>query len=524
MAASLLRWRKFSLVEVTAATVILVIDGRTNSTTVSTIPGTETVSYPTESIYTPLSTNEHGFPVTTVTILNQDAKPSPITVTFPTVIVDYDPSYTIGGAFQTTFLNGSSLCTTPDIVDPTATPWPSHPSYEISNLPTPTGLYLPEWVNTTIELLQLFPSVDLLQSCIPLGVLDPGPAAHVLTRVSYVTTTPPATYISMEPSTEAPPQHTPLPNQETTPHSDIALSPPLIPALSSLAPNPSALPEPSSVIVTVGSPFIAATAVPGPSFIVESWTAPLTFTFQGSSIIANPQSQFVVGGQTLVPGGPAITVSGTSVSLAPSASYIVVGPSTISLNPQYSGPNTGSPLLLTFDSQTLTANSLSQFTIAGQTLMLGGPAITVSGTRISLGPSASYAVIGSSTIPLVPQNSNTQSPVILIPGIQTLTANSRSLFTIAGQTLVPGGPAITVSGTRISLAPGGSAVVVGSSNETDAGATTTAGAGGTKTGSIAAVAKTAAKTAGTVRMRRIEVGVAGAGLLAAGLVVVCGFP
>ena len=44
----------------------------------------------------------------------------------------------------------------------------------------------------------------------------------------------------------------------------------------------------------------------------------------------------MVGGQTLVPGGAAITVSGTPISLAPGATRVVIGTSTVPIG--YTGP------------------------------------------------------------------------------------------------------------------------------------------------------------------------------------------
>jgi hypothetical protein len=48
-------------------------------------------------------------------------------------------------------------------------------------------------------------------------------------------------------------------------------------------------------------------------------------------VTANAQSEYVVGGQTLVPGGPGIVISGTTISLAPGATQVVVGSSTAGL-------------------------------------------------------------------------------------------------------------------------------------------------------------------------------------------------
>ncbi|KAG6999235.1 hypothetical protein G7Y79_00036g071910 [Physcia stellaris] len=188
-------------------------------------------------------------------------------------------------------------------------------------------------------------------------------------------------------------------------------------------------------------------------------TSAAILTINNQLITANGASEYIIGSQTLIPGGPAITVSGTLISLAPSASAIVIDGSTKSIPT----PSVTSAPVLTINNQPVTANSASEYIIGSQTLIPGGPAITVSGTLISLAPSASAVVIGDST-EILSSPSVTAAPVLTINN-QPVTANSASEYIIQGQTLIPGGPAITVSGTPISLAPSASDVVVGSSTE-----------------------------------------------------------
>ena len=85
-----------------------------------------------------------------------------------------------------------------------------------------------------------------------------------------------------------------------------------------------------------------------------------------------------------------------------------------------SGPSiTAAPQsVLTLGDTSITANSNSEFIIAGQTLTPGGE-ITVSGTPIQLGSDASAAVVGSSTEPigiLVPPSHSTESPEFVTCG------------------------------------------------------------------------------------------------------------
>ncbi|MCJ1243541.1 hypothetical protein MMC30_000738 [Trapelia coarctata] len=176
--------------------------------------------------------------------------------------------------------------------------------------------------------------------------------------------------------------------------------------------------------------------------------------------------ELVAGTLTLAP-GQAITVSEKNISLAPSATALILGTSTIALEPLAGMTLPPSHLpAVTLDGLIATANSQSDYIIGGQTLIPGGPAITVSGTRISLAPSAAAIVIGTSAIPFKPSLGVSALPeVITVEGL-TVTANAQSeLTTIGTKTLEPGGPAITISGTPVLLASGGSAVIIGTLTE-----------------------------------------------------------
>lgn len=78
----------------------------------------------------------------------------------------------------------------------------------------------------------------------------------------------------------------------------------------------------------------ASLAVVGGSTQTLEHTAPSpvvgSLVFGGSTYTANSASQFVIGGQTLVP-NEQITVSGTPISLAPGASLVVIASSTQAL-------------------------------------------------------------------------------------------------------------------------------------------------------------------------------------------------
>ena len=225
----------------------------------------------------------------------------------------------------------------------------------------------------------------------------------------------------------------------------------------------------SQVITTSPLPLNIAATLPSASAIT---TLP-PITINGHAITANSQNQYLVGSQTLTPGGQ-ITVSGVPISLSPSENALIIGSSTENLAAAAITTPPSPPPVLTIGSQTITANSLHQFLIAGSTLTPGG-SITVSGTLISLSPDEASLVVGTSTENL----RTTAAPPAITIGSQTITANPADQYIVDRQTLTPGG-VITVAGTRISLTPDETAVVVGSSTEVlggSASASATAGVG-----------------------------------------------
>ena len=181
----------------------------------------------------------------------------------------------------------------------------------------------------------------------------------------------------------------------------------------------------------------AASTAPGPS-------GPAVLTFAGSSITANSLGNFIFGSQTLTPGGM-LTVSGTPISLSPTDSIAVVGGTTQTLHNAAptavlsfggtsitanslgafiigtqtltpggqitvsgttlslpSSPHSSFPLSVkgafTLNGNTYTENSLSEFIIGSQTLSPGG-VVTVSGTPVSFATGAGTpdVIVGGTT-------------------------------------------------------------------------------------------------------------------------------
>jgi hypothetical protein len=171
-----------------------------------------------------------------------------------------------------------------------------------------------------------------------------------------------------------------------------------------------------------------------------------------------PNPNIIIGSDTLTP-GQSTTINGVVVVVPtqPGATNIVVGGSTVAIAP---GP-TGPPVL-TVGQNTVTANSQGQFVVGTQTLTPGGPAITVDGSTLSLGPSGSIAIVNGVTQTLGNAPFATGAPVITVGGrtvSATVVGGSTQFVLAPGQTLTPGG-VLTLDGTTFSMPSDGSGSTV----------------------------------------------------------------
>ena len=199
---------------------------------------------------------------------------------------------------------------------------------------------------------------------------------------------------------------------------------------------------PIALLSSANSVIIDGTSIP----VAKPESTPKPgFPMDKETITTNNAGQYVVSGQTITPGAPAITISGTRISLDPSAINLVVGTSTIPFQEQVS-------LALpsfTIGNEVITGDSASRYLVDGQTLAPGAPAITVSGTPISLAASGAYVAVGGTTILL--QDEKAPFPPVFILNGKVITANSASQLIVGGQTLTPGASAVTIQGTLVSV-------------------------------------------------------------------------
>ena len=194
--------------------------------------------------------------------------------------------------------------------------------------------------------------------------------------------------------------------------------------------------------ITAGSARPTSVIVAGYSFAIPS---------QGVDVIT-------IGSQVVSAKGPAITVSNTPVSLGDDA--LVVGSSTHLL--PFPQPTMTAPM--TIGGYKIIPPVPGSSLVIGTHTLIPGQGITISGTPISLG--SSILAVGTSTLPLPtagPDQINHKQPHYFAIGSQTIAIKPAGIV-VGSQTLQPGGPAITVSGTSYSL--GTTEFIAGSLTET----------------------------------------------------------
>ena len=168
-----------------------------------------------------------------------------------------------------------------------------------------------------------------------------------------------------------------------------------------------------------------------------------------------------IAGITLTPSVPRITISGTPITYGSSA--LVVGTSILPVASKVRLPLSKVRLPLSVNAltegqfTTFNEQEVQQFShdisIAGTTLTLEAPPVTVSGTPIAYGPST--LVVGTSTIPLAIQAS--ESLITTVTG-HAITATP-SAVEVAGTRLRPGVSGVTLDGTVVCLDKAGQLVV-----------------------------------------------------------------
>ena len=188
------------------------------------------------------------------------------------------------------------------------------------------------------------------------------------------------------------------------------------------------------------------------ALIVNGKTSPLPvppisiLTIAGQTLTPAP-SGFVIRGQSVLPGGSAVTFSSNTLSLASGGNALIVNGRT---TPLFSAPIS----VFKAGSRSFTA-APTGFAIGGQSVLPGESAVTFAGSTFSLASAGNAIVVNgiSTPLPSVPIS-------IFKAGTQAFTATPTG-FSIGTQSISPGGSAVMVDGTLVSLGP--SQLVIGTS-------------------------------------------------------------
>ena len=208
------------------------------------------------------------------------------------------------------------------------------------------------------------------------------------------------------------------------------------------------------------------------ALVVNGKTSPLppppvpTLTVAGQILTPAPAG-FAIGRESVLPGGPAVTVDGSTFSIASESNALIVNGKTSPLPPPPLSPP--STPILTLAGQTITP-APTGFAIGGQSVLPGGQAVTVDGSTFSLASSGSNVLIVNGQTKPLPW---TPLSVITV-GSQIFTAAPIG-FKIGTQSVSPGAPAVIIDGTLVSmdssqLIIGTSTVPLGSVAQTQDGA------------------------------------------------------
>lgn len=165
-----------------------------------------------------------------------------------------------------------------------------------------------------------------------------------------------------------------------------------------------------------------------------------TYTIQNSNI--------QIAGVTVSEGAPTTTINNTPISLG--TNHLMVGSSTV---PYGAATTPQSAVAITMNGKTYTIQN-GAIQVAGVTVLEGALATTISNTLISLGPS--NFILGSSTI-----SYHMPYATAITINNEPLNLESSAVIVAGSITVSEGAPAVTVSGTAISL--GSAEIVAGAS-------------------------------------------------------------
>ena len=197
----------------------------------------------------------------------------------------------------------------------------------------------------------------------------------------------------------------------------------------------------------------------------EPTTSAAVVTIGAETYTVASGGAIILGSTTVIPGGPAATVSSQAVSIA--SNGVAVGSKTASYLQPLAGASQPQPTaIITVESQAYTIAAGGSLNVGSTTVAPGGSAATISGQVVSVAPQG--VVVGSKTIAysasalLHTSLAASSSETVITFGVQT---HSTSIVAggpiVMGSTTLSSGAAATISGTVISMGPSG--IIIGSS-------------------------------------------------------------
>lgn len=176
----------------------------------------------------------------------------------------------------------------------------------------------------------------------------------------------------------------------------------------------------------------------------------------GSTIAPDASSQYIVSGQSLLPGSSITLVQGSSTAvIALPTDQSEVASSLVITGNTLSPTATTSAVPIVIGSNTITPDASSAYVISGQTLAAGSEITLVSGTSSAVvalrtSNSQTYLVVGTSSV-LSEQTAARKSYVPIIVGTNTIQPDASSNYVISGQTLSLGSKITLVSGSSTAI-------------------------------------------------------------------------
>jgi hypothetical protein len=465
-----------------AATVLYIVNNRTNTTRTSTI----FADLP--SGYTLPPMNDKGTQVQSFAWTEVGGEVRTTTMAFPTQFWAYPAGYYWTGRLSTTDSNGASICATAS--DSSYVPFHSYKTS--SQLPLDTSRLGDNGLSwTTIhEVLAMppnpspNPSDGAILSCKTAGAVAPASAVETASFLTVTSTSHeddgPTTTANKASST-APKPTSATAESQVQGSTKSGTTSPVVKTSSVNAGAPSSTNVAQTVLSGTTYQAVSQTGQPTAKSPSDTSSVQGAHSNVPSSVLSI--SHIVIGSTTFTP-----VAATTQTSSTTAAAIVISGTAYYPITPS-SGSN-------------------SVYHIGSQTLALGSTITVGSGSAaqtiaLQTTNGKTELVVGSSTSAFTVASSSTLPGTVINVHEQTVTANSKSEFVISGQTLSVGGSIIEGSGSSTTVialktdSAGHTVLIAGGTSSTLASAAATATASSSTSASASSVTTSASVSSTT---------------------------